>query len=115
MPIIDFLESLEKNQRFKPQLAEHKYIPPIEPRYQRLDLSDKVREVLKRQGIERFWSHQVESIDLIRQGENVVVMTPTASGKSLIYNIPVIESIIENPETKALYTFPLKGSGEEPE
>ena len=36
-------------------------------------------------------------------------MTPTASGKSLIYNIPVIESIIENPETRALYIFPLKG------
>ena len=43
------------------------------------------------------------------EGENVVVMTPTASGKSLIYNIPVIESIIENPEQKALYIFPLKG------
>jgi len=48
----------------------------------------------------------VEAIDLIRQGENVVVMTPTASGKSLIYNIPVIESLMDNPDTKALYLFP---------
>ncbi len=109
MSITDFLESLEKDRRFKPQIAEHRYIPPVEPRYMKLDLNDKLRDVLKDQGIERFWSHQVEAIDLIRQGENVVVMTPTASGKSLIYNIPVIESITEDPETKALYIFPLKG------
>ena len=65
--------------------------------------------MLKKRGVELFYSHQVEAIDLIRQGENVVVMTPTASGKSLIYNIPVLESIIENPEQRALYIFPLKG------
>ena len=75
----------------------------------RLDLNEKLRDVLSGQGIRLFYSHQVEAVDLIRQGENVVVMTPTASGKSLIYNIPVIESIIENPEATALYIFPLKG------
>ncbi|MBI4685674.1 MAG: DEAD/DEAH box helicase [Nitrospirae bacterium] len=63
----------------------------MEPKYRKLDLNEKLREVFKKQGIEFFYSHQVEAIDLIRQGENVVVMTPTASGKSLIYNIPVIE------------------------
>lgn len=109
MSIIDFLESLEKDRRFKFQIAEHKYISPVEPRYMRLDLNENLKSVLKDQGIERFWSHQVEAIDLIRQRENVVVMTPTASGKTLIYNIPVIESIIDNPDTKALYIFPLKG------
>jgi DEAD/DEAH box helicase domain-containing protein len=109
MSIIDFLESLEKDRRFGPQLAGHKYIPAIEPRHMKLDLNETLRNVLRDQGIERFWSHQVEAIDLIRQGENVVVMTPTASGKSLIYNIPVIESILEDPETTALYIFPLKG------
>lgn len=109
MSITDFLEYLEKEGRFALQLAEHRYIPPVEPRYAKLDLREDLRNVLKDQGIERFWSHQVEAIDLIRQGNNVVVMTPTASGKSLIYNVPVIESIMENPETRALYIFPLKG------
>jgi len=75
----------------------------------KLDLSDRLRDVLRKRDIELFYSHQVEAIDLIRQGENVVIMTPTASGKSLIYNIPVLESIIENPEHRALYIFPLKG------
>ncbi|MFA4827782.1 MAG: DEAD/DEAH box helicase [Thermodesulfovibrionales bacterium] len=109
MPIDDLIESLEKDKRFSHQIAEHKYIHPIEPGYRKIDLNDRLRDVLEKQGVELFYSHQVEAIDLIRQGENVVVMTPTASGKSLIYNIPVIEAIIENPETKALYVFPLKG------
>ena len=75
----------------------------------KLDLSDKLRDVLRKRDIELFYSHQVEAINLIRQGENVVIMTPTASGKSLIYNIPVLESIIENRQQTALYIFPLKG------
>lgn len=109
MSIPNLIESLEKDDRFSPSITEHRYIHPVEPLYKKIDLDERVRRVFKNQGIELFWSHQVEAIDLIRQGENVVVMTPTASGKSLIYNIPVIESIIENPETRALYIFPLKG------
>ncbi|MCJ7481363.1 MAG: DEAD/DEAH box helicase, partial [Thermodesulfovibrionales bacterium] len=72
-------------------------------------MSESLTGVLKNRGIELFYSHQVEAIDLIRQGQNVLIMTPTASGKSLIYNIPVLESIMQNPEQKALYIFPLKG------
>lgn len=109
MSVINLIESLEKDDRFNPSITEHRYIHPVEPLYKKIDLDERLREVLKNQSVELFWSHQVEAIDLIRQGENVVVMTPTASGKSLIYNIPVIESIIENPETRALYIFPLKG------
>jgi DEAD/DEAH box helicase domain-containing protein len=109
MSIPEFIESLEKDKRFNRQVSALKYITPTKPKYGKLILSDRLREVLKMKGIELFYSHQVEAINLIREGENVVVMTPTASGKSLIYNIPVIESIIENPEHRALYIFPLKG------
>jgi len=109
MSIFSLIESLEKNKRFSETIASHKYIHPLEPKYMRLELNEKFRDVLSREGIRLFYSHQVEAIDLIRQGENVIAMTPTASGKSLIYNIPVIESIIENPEATALYIFPLKG------
>ncbi len=109
MAIADIIESLEKDRAFKHQIADVRYIHPLSPRYGKIDLNERLTAVLKKQGIELFYSHQAEAIDLIRQGENVVVMTPTASGKSLIYNIPVIESIIDDPETKALYVFPLKG------
>jgi DEAD/DEAH box helicase domain-containing protein len=109
MFIPDFIESLKKDSRFKHQITEIKYIPPVKPGYKELGLSIRLRDVLRRRGIELFYSHQVEAINLIKEGENVVVMTPTASGKSLIYNIPVLESIIEKPEQRALYIFPLKG------
>ena len=109
MSILNFIESLKNDRRFNLQIVEHKYIPPTKPRYMQLALSSMLGDVLKKRGIEMFYSHQVEAINSIRQGENVVVMTPTASGKSLIYNIPVLESIIENPEQKSLYIFPLKG------
>ncbi|MFN3395894.1 MAG: DEAD/DEAH box helicase [Thermodesulfovibrionales bacterium] len=107
--ISGFLESLQRDRFFSLQIAEHRYIPPVKPRYKKMTIDEKLEKALGDEGVIRFWSHQVEAIDLIRQGENVVVMTPTASGKSLIYNIPVIESIMERPETKALYIFPLKG------
>jgi DEAD/DEAH box helicase domain-containing protein len=107
--VIDLIESIKRDKRFKLHIAAHKYIPPVEPRYGELTIVDKVRETLRRRGLGQFYSHQVEGINLVRRGNNVVVMTPTASGKSLVYNIPVLESIIENSQQKALYIFPLKG------
>ncbi len=109
MSIANFIEAIQKDKKFNLQVTEHNYISPVQPRFMKLALSERIRDALRNRGIELFYSHQVEAINLIRQGKNVIVMTPTASGKSLIYNIPVIESIIENTEIKALYIFPLKG------
>ena len=80
------------------------------PRYARLSrpLPTSVNNALKEIGISQLYSHQAEAIDLIREGKSVVVATPTASGKSLIYNIPILESVLESPATHALYIFPLK-------
>jgi len=107
--IKDFIDSLKRDRLISAGITAHEYIPSKDASYEDIQMRDELREVLKSRGIEKFYSHQAEGINLIRQGQNVVVMTPTASGKSLIYNIPVIESILENPETKALYIFPLKG------
>ena len=109
MSILNFIESMKNDRRFNTQIVEHKYIYPVKARYMKLVIPDRLKDVLKGRGLEYFYSHQVEAIKFIRERENVVVMTPTASGKSLIYNIPVLESIIENPEQMALYIFPLKG------
>lgn len=105
----NFIESLTSDRSFCLQLRAHKYIPPVKPRYRKLDLSQALSDIFRKRGIEIFYSHQVEAIDLIRQGHNVLVMTPTASGKSLIYQIPILESISANPEMRALYISPLKG------
>ena len=72
------------------------------------ELSPRLMEVLRQRGIERLYSHQIEAFERVQAGENVVVVTPTASGKTLCYNLPVLDAALRNPETRALYLFPTK-------
>ena len=65
-------------------------------------------DVLRQRGIERLFTHQREAIEAVHKGENVVVITPTASGKTLCYNIPILNSLLGNPESRAIYLFPTK-------
>ncbi len=67
-----------------------------------------IRDTLTKRGITHLYSHQAESFNSVTAGENIVVVTPTASGKSLCYNLPVLQKLIENPEERALYLFPTK-------
>ncbi|KAL2462078.1 ATP-dependent helicase [Abeliophyllum distichum] len=71
-------------------------------------LSENIKDALKRVGITRLYSHQVESIQASLAGKNVVVATMTSSGKSLCYNVPVLEVLSHNPLASALYLFPTK-------
>jgi DEAD/DEAH box helicase domain-containing protein len=107
--VSEFVQELKKSAYFGRQIAFYHYVPPVKARYGNLTVDGRIREELHKRGLDRFWTHQVEGIEEIRKGKNVVVMTPTASGKSLIYNIPVIESIMEEGEAHSLYIFPLKG------
>ncbi len=111
MDIRDFLKRLKSRRDIGDWIVHHRIIPRIKPSYSVPDfpLNEAISERLKRQGIHPLYIHQALGIDLVRQGKNVVVMTPTASGKSLIFNIPVLEAIIEDPETHAIYLYPLKG------
>jgi DEAD/DEAH box helicase domain-containing protein len=59
-------------------------------------------------GIERLYSHQAEAVNRIHGGDNVVIVTPTASGKTLCYNLPILNAVLENSDTRALYIFPTK-------
>ncbi|HHU49707.1 MAG: DEAD/DEAH box helicase [Caldicoprobacterales bacterium] len=72
------------------------------------NLRPELREALKKKGIHQLYSHQSKSINIIFQGKNVVVVTPTASGKTLCYNLPVINEILNNNDARALYLFPTK-------
>jgi DEAD/DEAH box helicase domain-containing protein len=63
---------------------------------------------LVEEGIDRFYSHQAEAINRVRKGENVVITTGTASGKSMVYTIPALESFINNDDSTVLYLSPLK-------
>ena len=65
-------------------------------------------DALARRGIDRLYTHQAESLAAVLRRENIVVVTPTASGKTLCYNLPVLQTILDDPEARALYLFPTK-------
>jgi DEAD/DEAH box helicase domain-containing protein len=67
-----------------------------------------LREAYKAKGIERLYSHQAAAAEAAHQAKNIVIVTPTASGKTLCYNLPVINTILENSDTRAIYLFPTK-------
>ena len=70
--------------------------------------SRAMQDVLYAAGVKALYSHQALAMDIIRAGRDVVVTTPTASGKTLIYNLPFLERHLSDPEATALYLFPLK-------
>jgi DEAD/DEAH box helicase domain-containing protein len=71
-------------------------------------LSDATRRALGVRGIDSLYSHQLEAIEAARAGRHVVVATPTASGKSLCFHVPVLEALARNPAATALYLYPTK-------
>ena len=76
-------------------------------------LNAGLREVLASRGISRLYCHQAETFDRIAEGRNVVVVTPTASGKTLCYNLPVLNRLTAEPGARALYLFPTKALSED--
>ncbi len=72
------------------------------------DLPPSLAAALYQRGIRRLYSHQAEAWAAARRGENLILATGTASGKSLCYNLPVLATITENPAARALYLFPTK-------
>jgi DEAD/DEAH box helicase domain-containing protein len=72
------------------------------------DLATALRAALRARGIEALYTHQARSYTAVREGRHLVVVTPTASGKTLCYNLPVLQRILEKPTSRALYLFPTK-------
>jgi DEAD/DEAH box helicase domain-containing protein len=73
----------------------------------------KLRGALIRRNIPQLYTHQAETYELARSGRNVVVVTPTASGKTLCYNLPVLDLLLREPEARAMYLFPTKALAED--
>jgi DEAD/DEAH box helicase domain-containing protein len=100
----------DSRSRGEPELVHAETLPPRPARYGELaePLPRALAHVLDTQGIARLYAHQAEAIDLARTGKHVVVATGTASGKSLAYNIPVLERLLLEKPATALYLFPTK-------
>ena len=71
-------------------------------------LNPRLKDALQKEGVGRLYLHQFEALESINRGENTVIVTPTASGKTLCYNLPVLNHIIQKPHARALYLFPTK-------
>ncbi|MEK7373122.1 MAG: DEAD/DEAH box helicase, partial [candidate division NC10 bacterium] len=71
-------------------------------------LDPRLVEALRSRGVTQLYSHQARAFEIVAKGEHVVVVTPTASGKTLCYNLPVLQSLVQQPEARVLYLFPTK-------
>ncbi len=71
-------------------------------------LSKDLIQLLEKSGYEALWSHQAHAVEALHRGSHVAVTTPTASGKTLCFNLPVMQSVLENPKARALYLYPMK-------
>jgi DEAD/DEAH box helicase domain-containing protein len=114
--LADALERLAPGRR--PELADSpdlrvtalRRLPPVSARCAPFPeaLDRRLRDALGARGISQLYTHQAESITHALAGRNVVVITPTASGKTLCYNAPVLNAVLEDPSSRALYLFPTK-------
>ena len=110
MTISRFLDELTHNTYHRQQISGHRRLPARKARYADPErpLPPALRGALKAIGVERLYTHQALALDAVRSGKHVVIVTSTASGKTLCYNIPVMETLLEDPSARALYLFPTK-------
>lgn len=108
--VADYITALKSSPRLGQQVVHHEKLAahPAVFGKNRIGWPLALEEALKQMEIDGLYQHQASATDAVRRGENVIVSTPTASGKSLIYNLPVFEQIMRAPDSTALYLFPLK-------
>lgn len=110
MSLDEYIQSLIAYKGFAGDVVCHKIIDPTPPDFStsRIKVAADFSRILSRLGIKKLYSHQAKAVNMIKAGIHTVIATPTASGKSLIYNLPVMDSLIRDPGAHALYLFPLK-------
>ena len=110
MNLPQLLDSLKNDRAFMENVTRWEVLPPRPARYggfpEKLDR--RLVAALRRRGIEDLYVHQTEAVEAALNGQSTVVVTPTASGKTMCYNLPVLHEILNNPASRALYLFPTK-------
>ena len=105
-----FLEHLKGLKWYRDQLVYREQVPSrtASPGSLETPLNEKLQSALESLSIGSLYSHQAEAINALARGENVIVATPAASGKSLCYHLPVFQAILEDRTSRALYIYPTK-------
>ncbi len=110
MDVSKFLDKVKSDDFYGEQIVHMHTIPTRSARFGELKdpLPKELAEALGRSGIEKLYTHQVKAVESLRRGRDVVIVTSTASGKTLCYNVPVLESLLDDPGSRALYLYPTK-------
>ncbi|MDR2314459.1 MAG: DEAD/DEAH box helicase [Spirochaetaceae bacterium] len=106
----DALDRILASPEFAPHIVVNRLIPAAGGTYAPFprNLDPRIAGALQSRGISRLYTHQAQVWERSGEGRNVIVVTPTASGKTLCYNLPVLQALLEDEEGRALYLFPTK-------
>ena len=110
MDISGFLERLQTAPEYADQMVHLEAIAPREARYADLarPLQPALQDTLSQQGIDSLYEHQATAIDTLASGSHVVVATGAASGKSLCYQLPILDALLRDRTGRSLLLFPTK-------
>jgi DEAD/DEAH box helicase domain-containing protein len=106
----EVLNALAARHRSDEVLTAIKHIPAREAQFRPMPewVRPELAAAYRAKGIDQLYSHQAAAVESARAGKDFVVVTPTASGKTLCYNLPVLNAVLENTDTRVLYLFPTK-------
>lgn len=111
MDVSKWIGQVTCDRRYRGQIVHVETIPPRQACYgdPARPIAPQLKDFLAEQmGIERLYTHQARAMDAVAAGQDVVVVTATASGKTLCYNLPVVQTLLAEPNARALYLFPTK-------
>lgn len=101
------IKNLEEKNWYNGQIEHTEVLPRKDPEYEEAILPPKIKRYLEEKDT-KLYSHQARAINLVKEENNVIITTPTASGKTLAFNIPILSNLMKNKEARALYIYPTK-------
>ena len=112
MNLDQLLGQLRQNPKFMSCVTHWRTLPATEGKYADFpeSMDPRIQEVLRKRGIYRLYTHQAQSFELAQEKKDFVVVTPTASGKTLCYNLPVLSAILEKRGRTSAVSVPYQGA-----
>ena len=102
------IDKFKEDIRFKNKIEYIETIPAHKASFKKVDgLHESILDYLSRKKIS-LYTHQAKAYNLVKKGRNIIVTTPTASGKTLCFNLPILDDLIRDENATALYIYPAK-------
>ena len=108
MSDVNNIDMFKNDVRYRENIAHIETIPAKKASFKKVDnLDEKIIDYLDSKDV-KLYKHQADTYEAIKNGENVIITTPTASGKTLAFNLPIMETMIDDSKATALYIYPAK-------